>query len=168
MDWPRRIPIGRFVKIGIGLVVFAWFVVTFTDAGQQALTSFEERFLVLTLEERHDAGRMDIYVYAWNMGLGAPLIGEGLAAFAVSGFHVYPHNIVLEAFCEGGLIGVGLLLAVLVPTLRRVFEPEADAFARDLAVFLVLLMSASFTGDFFDSRGVLLVGLLISMHRGRG
>lgn len=165
--YAKRLPIGRFVKIGIGLVVFAWFVVTFTDAGQQALTSFEERFLVLTLEERHDAGRMDIYVYAWNMGLDAPLIGQGLAAFAVSGFHVYPHNIVLEAFCEGGLVGVALLLAVLVPTLRRVFEPEADAFARDLAVFLVLLMSSAFTGDFYDSRGVMLVGLLISMHRSR-
>lgn len=165
--YAKRLPIGRFVKIGIGLVVFAWFVVTFTEAGQQALTSFEERFLVLTLEERHDAGRMDIYVHAWNMGWDAPLIGQGLAAFAASGFHVYPHNIALEAFCEGGLVGVALLLAVLVPTLRRVFEPESDTFARDLAVFLVLLMSSAFTGDFYDSRGVLLVAVLISMHRAR-
>ena len=165
--YAKRLPIGRFVKIGIGLVVFAWFVVTFTEAGQQALTSFEERFLVLTLEERHDAGRMDIYVHAWHMGWDAPLIGQGLAAFAASGFHVYPHNIALEAFCEGGLVGVALLLAVLVPTLRRVFEPESDTFARDLAVFLVLLMSSAFTGDFYDSRGVLLVAVLISMHRAR-
>lgn len=163
--YTKKIPLGRFVKIAIGLVIFAWFVITFTDVGQSALTSFEERFLKLTLEERHDAGRTDIYVYALHMGLDAPLVGQGLAAFAVSGFHVYPHNIVLEAFCEGGLVGVAFLLAVLVPTLRRVFQPDAEYVSRDLAVFAVLLFSASFTGDFYDSRGVMLVALLVSMHR---
>ncbi len=163
--YAKRLPIGRFVKIAVGLVVFAWFVVTFTDAGQSALHTFEERFLVLTLEERHDAGRMEIYVYAWHMALDAPLVGQGLAAFADSGFHVYPHNIMLEAFCEGGLVAVALLLAVLLPTVRRIFDADADLYARDLAVFIVLLMSASFTGDFYDSRGVLLVALLVSMSR---
>ncbi len=163
--YTKKIPLGRFVKIAIGLVIFAWFVITYTDVGQSALTSFEERFLKLTLEERHDAGRTDIYVYALHMGLDAPLVGQGLAAFAVSGFHVYPHNIVLEAFCEGGLVGVAFLLAVLVPTLRRVFQPDAEYVSRDLAVFAVLLFSASFTGDFYDSRGVMLVALLVSMHR---
>ena len=163
--YTKKIPLGRFVKIAIGLVVFAWFVVTFTDVGQSALTSFGERFLKLTLEERHDAGRTDIYIYALHMGLDAPLVGQGLAAFAVSGFHVYPHNIVLEAFCEGGLVGVAFLLAVLVPTLRRALQPDAEYVSRDLAIFAVLLFSASFTGDFYDSRGVMLVALLVSMHR---
>ncbi len=163
--YTKRLPIGRFVKIAAGLVVFAWFIVTFTDAGQSALHTFEERFLVLTLEERHDAGRMDIYLYAWNMALDAPLVGQGLAAFADSGFHVYPHNIVLEAFCEGGLIAVVLLLAGLLPTARRIFDADADLYARDLAVFVVLLVSAAFTGDLYDSRGVLLVALLVSMNR---
>lgn len=163
--YTKKIPLGRFVKIAIGLVVFAWFVVTFTDVGQSALTSFEERFLKLTLEERHDAGRSDIYIYALHMGFDAPLVGQGLAAFAVSGFHVYPHNIVLEAFCEGGLVGVAFLLAVLVPTLRRALQPDAEYVSRDLAVFAVFLVSASFTGDFYDSRGVMLVALLVSMHR---
>ncbi len=163
--YTKKIPLGRFIKIAIGLVIFAWFVITFTDVGQSALTSFEERFLKLTLEERHDAGRTDIYVYALHMGLDAPLVGQGLAAFAVSGFHVYPHNIVLEAFCEGGLVGVAFLLAVLVPTIRRVFAPDAEYVSRDLAVFAVLLFSASFTGDFYDSRGVMLVALLVSMRR---
>lgn len=163
--YTKKIPLGRFVKIAIGLVIFAWFVVTFTDVGQSALTSFEERFLKLTLEERHDAGRTDIYIYALQMGIDAPLVGQGLAAFAVSGFHVYPHNIVLEAFCEGGLVGVVFLLAVLVPTLRRAFQPGAEYVSRDLAGFAVLLFSASFTGDFYDSRGVMLVALLVSMRR---
>lgn len=163
--YARRMPLGRFVKIAIGVVVLAWFVVIFTDVGQSALSVFEQRFLKLTLEERHDAGRSEIYVHAWRMGLAAPLVGQGLAAFAVDGFHVYPHNIVLEAFCEGGLVGVGLLLAVLVPTLRRGLAGGAEPFARDLAVFVVFLMSSCFTGDLYDSRGVLLVALLISMHR---
>ncbi len=163
--YAKRIPVGRFVKIALGLVVFGWFVATFTDVGQSALHSFEERFLVLTLEERHDAGRMDIYIHAWEMGLDAPLVGQGLAAFAAGGFHAYPHNIVLEAFCEGGLISVVLLAAMLGPQLWRVFAANADLYARDLAVLLVLLMSATFTGDFYDSRGVMLVALLVSMRR---
>ncbi|MCR9163435.1 MAG: O-antigen ligase family protein [Nannocystaceae bacterium] len=163
--YTKKIPLGRFVKIAIGLAVFAWFLVTFTDMGQSALTSFEERFLKLTLEERHDAGRSAIYIHALAMGLDAPLVGQGLAAFAVSGYHVYPHNIALEAFCEGGLVGVACLLAVLVPTLRRVFASDAEYVSRDLAVFTVLLVSASFTGDFYDSRGVMLVALFVSMHR---
>lgn len=163
--YAKRMPIGRFVKIAIGLVIFGWFVVSFTDAGQSALHTFEERFLRLTLEERHDAGRMPIYEHAWAMGMDAPVVGQGLAAFAVSGFHVYPHNIVLEAFCEGGLVSVGLLLAFLVPTVRRVFEANADLFARDYGVFVVFLTSSAFTGDFYDSRGVLLVALLLSMRR---
>jgi len=163
--YAKRLPVGRFVKIGLGLVVLAWFVVTFTDMGQQAMHTFEQRFLVLTLEERHDAGRMVIYEHAWAMGLDAPLVGQGLAAFAVSGFHVYPHNIVLEAFCEGGLLAVAFLVGALAPTVRRVFEADAELYARDLSVFAVLLTSSMLTGDFYDSRGVLLVALLISMHR---
>ena len=163
--YAKRMPIGRFVKIAIGLALFGWLVVVFTDAGQSALHTFEERFLKLTLEERHDAGRMPIYEHAWAMGMDAPLVGQGLAAFAVSGFHVYPHNIGLEAFCEGGLVGVALLLAILVPAGRRVFEANADLYARDYAVFVVFLTSSVFTGDFYDSRGVLLAALLLSMRR---
>ncbi len=163
--YAKRIPVGRFVKIALGLVAFGWVLVTVTDVGQSALQSFEDRFLVLTLQERHDAGRTDIYVHAWQMGLDAPLVGQGLAAFAASGFHVYPHNIVLEAFCEGGLIGVVLLASMLGPQLGRVFGDDADLYARDLAVLMVLLVSASFTGDFYDSRGVMLVALLVSMRR---
>ncbi len=163
--YAKRLPVARFVRIAIALVIFGWFVVTFTDVGQTALHTFEDRFLRLTIEDRHDAGRMPIYEHAWAMGWDAPLVGQGLAAFAASGFHVYPHNIVLEAFCEGGLVGTALLLTILVPTLARLVMRDPTVRPRDLAIFVVLLTSSMFTGDFYDSRGVLLLALLISMQR---
>ena len=62
--------------------------------------------------------RGTLYKLAWKEFLKSPLTGMGLSGYAVKYSH-YPHNVILELLCEGGLLlGAPILLRVLWALLR--------------------------------------------------
>ena len=147
----------RLVGVLLGALVLSWILLELTDLGPRVVEMFQERVLRLSWAERYDSGRADLYRRAWALGLDAPVLGIGAGGFPVLGHHVYPHNLVLETFCEGGLIGHVLLAGVLGPALRGVLGRERGPAPRDCAAFVVVLVAAQFSGDLFDSRSVFLV-----------
>lgn len=158
--WVHRVRPSRLLWLVIIAVFVIAIVATFTDFGQAAVKMFHERVVRLTLEEEHDSGRSNIYDLAIQLGWSAPVYGDGLAGFPARGYFVYPHNIVLEAWAEGGLVGVAFLAGALALPLLAIVRRRGHRHAPELAAFAALLASAQFSGDFYDSRGVLLFGLL--------
>lgn len=152
----------RTLLVGTGAVLATALLLHGTSVGRAARSSFEERVLRLTLEDEHDAGRREIYRDALELGMRSPIRGEGLGAFETASTFSYPHNLFLEAFCEGGLVALGLLLAFLGPAILA-FARRPPPDPRSLAGYVTLLVAAQFSGDFFDSRGVFVFALLLPM-----
>ena len=108
-----------------------------------------------TFKNFHDAGRAELYEGAFQMGVDSPIGGEGLGGYQLHGssktFH-YPHNLVAEAWAEGGGIGVILLLVIgirfawrFLPTIRSTWGPLS------VGVLLSGIFSM-LSGDIYDSR----------------
>jgi O-antigen ligase len=155
--------IGRVVHVGLAVAIIAVGVVELTDFGAQVAEMFRHRVLRLGVEDRYDSGRSDVYLSAWELGRESPLFGIGLAGFEIVGNHVYPHNLFLEVFCEGGIVGLVLLLLVLGPAMVAIVRRRAGPAPRDYAAFVVALISAQFSGDLYDSRAVFVFGILVSV-----
>lgn len=84
--------------------------------------------------------RGTLYKLAWKEFLKSPLTGMGLSGYAVKYSH-YPHNVILELLCEGGLLlGAPILLLVLWALLRMLFLAKEDRSIRYL--FLIFLAYA--------------------------
>lgn len=161
--YAERVRISRALYASVVVFVVALAVLSFTDVGQATLEVFRERVARLTFQEEYDSGRSDIYRRAFELGSASPIVGQGLGGFSSAGGHVYAHNIVLEAYSEGGLLGVLALAGVLVPALVLVVR-DAHVPALDRAAFVTLLVAAQFSGDFFDSRGVFVLAVMIPMR----
>ena len=68
------------------------------------------------LEETGGNGRDLIMLLALRLIVENPLFGVGLGGFAIHAYHLevaWPHNFILEIFCELGCIG-GLILLIIV------------------------------------------------------
>ena len=153
--------VGRVVYIAIGVAIVAAGVLEFTEFGAEAVEMFQHRVLRLALEDRYDSGRTDVYTRAWELGVEAPWLGIGLNGFRVIGNHVYPHNIFLETFCEGGLVGIVLLLLFIGPAMLAVAKRRPGPAPREYGAFIVVLLSAQFSGDLYDSRTVFVFATLL-------
>jgi O-antigen ligase len=158
--WTHRLKPTRIMQAALVLLIAAVIAATFTDVGRAAVEMFRERVVRLTLEEEHDSGRSQIYDDAIALGWRGPIYGDGLAGFPARGYFVYPHNIALEAWAEGGAIGVLLLLLALRGPAALVLRRPRGAPPLELSAFVALLLGAQFSGDFFDSRAMILLGLL--------
>jgi O-antigen ligase len=164
--WVHRVRPSRLLWLALGATVVLGIVATYADVGEAAVKMFRERVIRLTFEREYDSGRSAIFDNAIALGWSAPVYGDGLAGFAARGYFVYPHNIVLEAFAEGGFVGVGVLAAALGFPLRAILRRWGRRHALELAAFAALLASAQFSGDFYDSRGVLVFGMLGLLREG--
>ena len=67
----------------------------------------------------------------------------------------------LETFCEGGLLGCGLLLSALSYAGWKMRQLRRNLNSATLAAFVLLLVASQFSGDMYDSRGVFLVLLFV-------
>lgn len=160
----RRVQIGRTAVALVGSSLALAAIVRWSSVGRTALEGFEHRVVVLTLQQNYDSGRGSLRDSALEMITRSPWFGDGLNGFRARGHGVYPHNLELEALTDGGFVGlVVLLLALAVPVVaiavrsRRVDPTTA-------AVFLLHLASAQVSGDFYDSRGVFLFGMLLTLQ----
>ena len=99
--------------------------------------------------------RLDAYGLAWRMFASSPLLGHGTGSYRA--YHErfgYPHNIVLEAMAENGVIGLALLVGFigsiwvrLARALRVLSGEERILIAGAGSIFLLMLIGSMFSGD---------------------
>lgn len=133
-----------------------------TEVGRLAILIFQKRFLVLLLAQRYFTHRDAHLLDGITAGIGNPVGGLGLAGFALfpqtgAKTALYPHNMFVEAFAEGGLLGLSLLCAPFVGWLRRWRRGLGPGDPAIVAGLSLLLVSSSISGDLFDARGVFLM-----------
>ncbi len=77
-----------------------------------ALSGYGTFSRMQTLQETQYGGRVDLFAMALDLWRQRPWIGQGVAGFTVpthGASYEYPHNIILEALCELGIVGFLLL-----------------------------------------------------------
>lgn len=99
--------------------------------------------------------RVDAYEIAWDMFLNRPFSGMGTGSY--SAYHerfAYPHNIILEAMAENGIIGLTLLVGFIgsvwvgvMRALRKSSGRERILIAGAGLIFLFMLIGSMFSGD---------------------
>ena len=153
----------RRVWVTLLLAASAGGVLAFTELGSRAISVFAIRFIRLLLIEGYTSNRGVLLVDGIVAGLGNPLGGIGLAGFAqLDTFGLYPHNVFVEAFAEGGIIGLLLFCLPLLVFVRRWCSGGGLGDPAIAAALVLLLISSSISGDLFDARGVFVL-LLIAL-----
>jgi O-antigen ligase len=117
-------------------------------------------------------GRVDEWHAAWNAFGEHPLLGIGTGSFAhIDPIGIYPHNILLEAASELGILGLTFVVALLAYAfwmIARVWgraKGEDRTHAALIAAFLAAAVTnALFSGDFTNNSFVwLAVGLTLGL-----
>lgn len=150
-----RQPLSKKLLLFAGTCLVGAVLVTQTRMGQRAQETFAYRVLHLTVEQRHTSGRDSIYQTAVQTGLDHPTFGIGLNGFRVVA-GIYPHNLFLEAFSEGGGCGLGLLVAALLAGGWGLWRIRRTLNGATGAALAASFMAGQFSGDLYDNRGVLL------------
>ena len=139
----------------VGLIALA------TQVGRFAVLAFQERFIIQLLAEKYFTNRDILLLDGITAGFQNPLGGLGLGGFALWGSKgVYPHNMFVEAFAEGGMLGLGILCIPFIKYVRRWRSGMGLGDSATVAGLILLLVSSSISGDLFDARGVFLVLLM--------
>ena len=153
----RRVLVTTLVAVSVGGAL------VFTELGSRAIAIFATRFIRLLLIEGYTSNRGILLVDGIVAGLGSPLGGIGLAGFAqLDTFGLYPHNVFVEAFAEGGIIGLLLFCLPLLVLVSRWRSGRGLGDPAIAAALVLLLTSSSISGDLFDARGVFVL-LLIAL-----
>ena len=103
--------------------------------------------------------------HLWSLALTAfsqhPLLGIGTGGFATLSTELYPHNILLEAAAELGLLGAIVVVGIIVSSLRRLIEAWRTAPGLEkldavvlIALFLSALGNALFSGAIQNNQEV--------------
>jgi O-antigen ligase len=125
-----------------------------------------ERYWQLTIVERYATGRKPIFLAAIGRFLEDPLVGGGLQSFFQTVGHsrgwLYAHNIFLEAAAEGGVVGLILLCALLMPLLRRMAPGDPPEWLFLIFGARFFFFASLVSGNYYDNRYLwLFLGLLI-------
>ncbi len=155
----------RLLAAGAVLAAVTAGVLLYTGMGQLALEYVQQRVVLLLIQEQYMSGREVLYANGVRLVSQAPIMGGGLASFRLLGLGVYPHNLFLEHWCDGGVFAVLLLLALLGTAgwvTLRAGCPNPTA----LAVAVLFFVAAQVSGDFFDTRTLFV--MLPLLVRGAG
>jgi O-antigen ligase len=155
----RAIP---YLLIVVAVAVIAFIVSPALRPSGHLVDIAEDRWLFTTLVERHDSGRVEIYLAGIEAWLRYPIFGGGLGSFSVLSPERdrYVHNLFLEVAQEGGVIGLTLFGYAAFETVRFT-RLKANAFSVQVVAMLMMwLVSAMFSGEFYDSRNVFIFALL--------
>lgn len=152
----RRVP--RRVLV-VGVSIFVVIIATAPLYASNFLDLIRRRFIEQTLETGYDSGRAQIFVDTWNIAKAHTWSGAGLDSYyaligRVRGYE-YPHNIVLESFADGGLVGlilvVGALITMFVTAVRSGTPLSAESVAA-LAAASLLFIASMTSGSYYDVR----------------
>jgi O-antigen ligase len=153
----------RSISVVIPFVVAAGVGLYFMGFFDQLAAVADERLVKLLIERQHTAGRDVIYATAIEMGLSSFWFGTGLAGFTTAGMvYTYPHNLFLEFFSEGGILGLVVVAMTLFVCGRTVFRTSANKNLRALRIglWVYLLTTSMFSGEFYDSRLIFILPLI--------
>jgi O-antigen ligase len=100
-------------------------------------------------------GRAELWADAWRTFLDHPELGVGTGGFAaVDPLNIFPHNLLLEAAAEWGLLGLvpllgalGVGIAKMAGAVRRPPPGEGGLAALVTALFAAALVNAMVSGD---------------------
>jgi O-antigen ligase len=170
-----RVPLRRLLLLTTLATLAIGAVSLFSPLGEALSRSVEERFLRLTLNYEAGAGgapggdgkvylsgREVLYAAALQLGKDQPVAGAGLAAFPALGLGVYPHNLFLEVFCEGGVVGLLLLSGVFATFIRSALKRRQGLDGATVGAAVLVLMGAQSSGDLYDSRALFLLLMMAS------
>ena len=122
--------------------------------------ALQQRFISDIFVQDQFSGRPELFNEGLSIAFGHPLAGGGLdsfyAWFGRSEDLGYPHNLLVDVAATGGLIGLGLFIAVVVAFVRdgRPWRSmPADQMAL-IAAALYVAVASMFSGDIYDSRFV--------------
>lgn len=123
----------------------------------------QRRFIANVIERLNPSGRDEIAGRAVELIRDNPLAGAGLGAFPATGKHAYAHNLFLEvALTAGPIISVSLAIAIAATAFHAWRYRPHPAVA---GIFFLILASAQFSGDLWDSRAVFLLMPMLLTHR---
>nr|WP_227027780.1 O-antigen ligase family protein [Corallococcus soli] len=170
-----RVPVRRLLMLTLLATVAVTAVTLFSPLGKALTRSVEERFLRLTLNYEQGAGgasssngqvylsgREILYASALQLGRDHPVTGAGLAAFPGLGLGVYPHNLFLEVFCEGGAVGLLFFAGVLGAFLRTALTRRRGLDGATVGAAVLVLLGSQSSGDLYDSRALFLLMVMAS------
>lgn len=160
----ERVRFSRLAAMFALVVALSIPLLYLTPMGNIARQVYTTRVLQLTFGQGYSAGRDDIYALAVETGLKHPFFGIGLAGFAATnaeGF--YPHNLFLEIFSEGGIIGLFLIVLVLLASCKLFWDARRHLDTTALACFILLLTATQLSGDLYDSRAIFFFPLLATI-----
>lgn len=155
-----RFELNKIFFFAVAAVVLSFVLLNYTQLGPKVMDTFESRITNLLIEQRYTAGRGDLYQSAINLGSQHLFVGAGLAAFPALGLGVYPHNIFLEVFCEGGGIGIFLLIMIFGIFLWSLWDSRYRLNPLAVAATFLIVFSSQFSGDFYDTRTLFLFILI--------
>ncbi|NLN89377.1 MAG: O-antigen ligase family protein [candidate division WS1 bacterium] len=155
--------------IGLSMVTIFGFLVLLntvtSDASIRRQYRTLERLEYLQADTGY-AGRGSLATVALDMWYERPWLGHGVGSFPIyvgrGPVRAYPHNIVLEALCELGIVGGGIVIAlVMVPVWRslralRYGGPDARLRVIMLALILYTLFQALKSMDLMSQNGLYL------------
>jgi O-antigen ligase len=158
-----RIKIYKKILIFWFAAVFSTIILLVTPIGHRTIEIFQSRIIHLTFEQKHTSGRSELYEQAIEIGKNNFYFGTGLGGYTSLTDHNYPHNIFLEAFTEGGVVGLFLLSISLgdfaISSWRK--RKEINPFL--MGAFVLFFMASQFSGSLFDSRSVFIFLLIASL-----
>ncbi|MDP7062427.1 MAG: O-antigen ligase family protein [Planctomycetota bacterium] len=130
----------------------------------QTLDVLDNRVMHHTVKNFHDSSRTDLFATALQMGMGNPIGGVGLGGYqwenpAKTVVLHYPHNLVAEAWAEGGGIGLILLLVIGIRFAWRFLPTIRSTWGLLSAGVLVSGIFSMLSGDIYDSRVLLCLAL---------
>ena len=152
-----------------GALAIGWLLLRHTGPGRLVSWALEQRVVNLLL--RHEgggvylSGRDELYERALALGDRLPAFGGGLGGYPARGLGVYPHNLFLEVYAEAGLCGLALLVILLIWTGAFLLRHGRYLPPRDLGALILLLVSAQFSGDLYNSFGFFLLLMLCTLAR---
>jgi hypothetical protein len=112
--------------------------------------SIAERLAVLVSRGQEESvnGRLDRLVTAMSDFGRHPVLGSSITT---STTRDYPHNVIAEAFMATGLLGGGLLLAIVFASVsaarRRLRAPEGDSPVWPATIFPTVMLTALVSGS---------------------
>jgi O-antigen ligase len=161
-----RVPLRRLVILGVLATAATGAAATLSPLSKALNRSMEERFLRLTLNYEGSgsseskvylSGRESLYAAAYELGLDHPVTGAGLAAFPALGLGVYPHNLFLEVFCEGGALGLAFLGWVFLAFLLAALRGRHGLDGATTGAAVLILIGSQSSGDLYDTRALFLL-----------
>jgi O-antigen ligase len=118
-------------------------------------------------------GRTELWGDAWDMFVENPLVGAGTGAFArIDPVQLYPHNILLEAAGELGVLGALAILGLIatgVAVAARTYRESRGALRAETALVVAMLAAAVLNAMLSDGlegaeRVWLVLGLLYGLR----